>query len=317
MGAVFGRGVARMTDCLVRPAPVYRSGHVVVAGRPNTGKSTLVNAVLGRKLSIVSAKPQTTRWSMLGIKSSSQYQLALIDTPGFQKLPRFALNRYMNRELDKVLGGAELALLVIEAGRWDRLDALVLDRLRRYAFCPIVLVINKIDLLARRDALLEQMAACARIYDFSEIVPVSALRRISLSRLESVVSTCLPCAEPRYPPRQFSDRDESFLAAELIREKLMRRLGDELPYRLTITVEVFCRQQDLLRVSATIWVDNERHKAMIIGKGGSVLRAVGKAGREDMQAIFHSRVHLNTWVKVRKGWFDSISMLRELGYAAD
>lgn len=292
----------------------FRCGYAGLVGRPNVGKSTLVNQILGRKLSIVSPKPQTTRWSVLGIKSTPNAQILFVDTPGLQKLPRRALNRHMNRELFRAVRDMDVVALVVVALQWRALDERALELLVRHDK-RIVLVINKIDQVAVRDTLLAYIEQVAARHSFQEIIPVSALRGENLPRLEQAIGDALPSSPPLYSETQHSDRDERFFAAEFIREKLMCRLGKELPYHLTVTIEEFVRDEKMVRVRALIWVESRGQKKIAIGQGGRVLKAVGREARQDMEKLFNCKVCLSTWIKVRPKWAATSAALSEFGYA--
>ena len=291
----------------------FRCGYVTLIGRPNVGKSTLMNHLLGQKLSIVSRKAQTTRWKLIGIKTTSNYQAIFIDTPGFQQSPKLALNRYMNKEVSSAIQHVDLVLFVIEALNWNALDETVLQFIQKQNIMPI-LVINKIDKLDNKKELLpfiEQLSGQAR---FSDIVSISAMKGEALNRLENCIATSLPISDKIYPDDQITDRSERFFAAEFIREKLTRRLGNELPYRLSVTIEEFRHIGNIIHIGAVIWVEKPGQKAIVIGNGGKLLKDTGKEARLEMQNMFNSKVNLRTWVKVRKKWMDSEFALKEFGY---
>jgi GTP-binding protein Era len=291
----------------------FRAGTIAVIGRPNVGKSTLLNRLIGEKLCITSAKPQTTRHAVRGVLTRADCQYVFVDTPGYQTRYRTALNRAMNRSVSKALAQVDLVFLVIEAstfGRADREAAKLLP-----AGVPAVLVINKIDRLGRREELLPLLHALSGESAFSEVVPVSAEKADNLETLLRVTRSHLPVGEALYPPDELTDRDERFLAAELLREKLFRRLGDELPYGLTVDIERFAEEADgMRRIFAVVIVDRPGHKAIVIGRGGGVLKRVATDARLDMERLFGSHVFLQVWVKVRAGWSDDERALRMLGY---
>jgi len=306
--------------------PGFRCGFVALVGRPNVGKSTLLNALLGRKLSITSPKPQTTRHRIRGVDTGPGHQAIYVDTPGWHR-PRGrglgrALNRAMVRAAQAALGDVDLILLVVEALRWTELDEgiLVLAREARGPEgrpVPLVAAVNKVDRVPDKRRLLPYLDELSRRAPFEAIVPVSATRGTHLDRLKEEVRRLLPEGPPLFPPGQLTDRDPGFLAAELVREQLMRRLGEELPYRVAVEAESLReeegREGPLLRVRAVIWVERESHKPIVIGKGGAVLKEVGQRARLEMERLFGRRVHLGLWVRVREGWSDDERLVRRLG----
>lgn len=298
------------------PAPQkvdHRCGHVAVIGRPNVGKSTLVNRLVGHKFSITSRKAQTTRHRLLGIKSGPGAQIIYVDTPGLHARAGRALNRYMNRAATAALTGVDVILFVVEAERWTEGDEHVLDRLA-HARAPVILVVNKIDKVSDRQALLPFIDALSKRADFREIVPVSAMRGINIERLEGVLVDALPTREMLYDESQFTDRSERFLAAEMVREKLTDRLGQELPYRLSVETEAFQEEKGTLKIGIVIWVERASQKGIVIGREGRVLKSVGSDARKDMEAMFGRKVFLDLWVKVKEGWSDDEQALQRLGY---
>ena len=292
----------------------YRCGFVAVVGRPNVGKSTLVNRILGRKLSITSNRPQTTRHRILGIATSDTSQIVFVDTPGMHRGHARALNRYMNRVASRALIGVDLAVMVVEASGWTPEDDHIVERVGAEA-APVVLVLNKIDRIKRREAMLPILADTARRYGFAAMVPVCARTGENLDRLRSVVETHMPAGSPVFPEEQLSDRSDAFLAAEIVREKLIRRLGQELPHRLTVEIERFVEQEQRTLVNVLVWVERKQHKAMVIGKDGGRLKDAGVAARSDIARMLGRPVHLEIWVKVREGWSDDERALRTLGFA--
>lgn len=291
----------------------HRCGHVAIIGRPNVGKSTLVNRLVGHKLSITSRKAQTTRHRLLGIKTMPGAQIIYVDTPGLHAGSGRALNRYMNRAASTALVGVDLILFLVEAGRWTDGDGHVLDRLAQ-AEAPIVVAVNKMDRLADREALLPFMDALSKRGEFRDIVPISALRGTNTDRLEQLIVDALPERPALYDEDQFTDRSERFLAAEIVREKLTERLGQELPYRLSVEIEAFQSEADVLKIGAIIWVERPSQKGIVIGRGGRVLKAVGGDARKDMEALFERKVFLELWVKVKEGWSNDEQALQRLGY---
>ena len=290
----------------------FRCGLVALVGRPNVGKSTLLNRILGQKISITSSKPQTTRHRILGIKTTDTAQVVYVDTPGLHQGGKRALNRALNRAASDAIADVDLAVLLVEGTRWTEEDELVLQRLRQ-AQVPVLLAVNKVDRLQARESLLPALQALSERHDFSEIVPVSALRGENVERLEACVIERLPVNPPYFPEEQITDRSERFLAAELIREKLFRRLGQELPYGLTVQIEQFKEDDGLLRIDGLVWVERDTQKAIVIGKGGAMLKQIGREARLDMERLFGGKVFLQLWVKVKSGWADDERALRSLG----
>ncbi len=294
-------------------AEPYRCGLVAVLGRPNVGKSTLVNALLGTKLSITSRRPQTTRDRILGIRTLPGAQVVLLDTPGLHHAQGRALNRYMNRAAGAALEGVDLAVLVVEARRWTGDDDAALARIAQ-AGCPVLLVVNKVDLVPEKERLLPFLAAAGERARFVDIVPMSARRPRDAERLLTVLAAHLPEGEPMFPDDQYTDRSERFLCAEIVREKLFRLVGQEVPHRLAVEVESFERRGPVVRIAARIWVESRGQKAIVIGKAGERLKRVGTEARKDIERVLGARVHLDLWVKVRAGWADDERFLGELGY---
>ncbi|MFE8072605.1 GTPase Era [Marinobacteraceae bacterium S3BR75-40.1] len=293
-----------------------RFGFVAIVGRPNVGKSTLLNHILGQKLSITSRKPQTTRHQILGIKTRDDVQAVYVDTPGMHTEEPTALNRAMNRAASSALVDVDLVVFVVEQDKWTPADEMVLERLERVQ-CPVILAINKVDLMANKDALLPYIEKVSQRREFAEIVPFSALRNKNLERLEEAVCKYLPEGVHHYPDDQWTDRSQRFLAAELVREKLVRQLGAELPYSSTVEIEEFKQEGKTLHISALIIVEREGQKKIVIGQKGERLRKVGQEARQDMEHLFQSKVMLNLWVKVRRGWADNERALKSLGFDSD
>ena len=300
----------------------HRCGSVAVVGRPNVGKSTLVNALVGAKVSIVSNRPQTTRHRLLGIATVEGGQLLLVDTPGLHRgegrFKASAMSRVMNRAARGALEDVDAALMVVEAGRWDEEDSLVFKVLRD-AGIPVVLAVNKVDRLKDKSALLPFLAQVAQGRDFAAIHPVSALKRKGLEAMVRDLLARVPEAPPVYAEDEITDRSQRFLAGELVREQLMRQLGDELPYATTVEIERFAvdstqKGGELLRIGAVVWVEREGQKPIVIGKGGERLREIGSKARQQMERLFGCKVFLETWVRVREGWSDDESALKAFGY---
>ena len=292
----------------------HRCGFVTVVGRPNVGKSTLVNRIVGRKLSITSSRPQTTRHRILGVVTRDTSQVIFVDTPGIHRGRTRALNRYMNRVATRSLVGVDLVVLVVEASGWTPDDDHSLDAVAAEAV-PAVLVLNKIDRIKSREAMLPVLADAARRHDFVAMVPVCARTGENLEQLGSVVESYMPVAPPVFPQEQFTDRSEPFLVAEIVREKLIRRLGQELPHRLTVEIERFVEQRRRTLVNVLVWVERRQHKAIVIGKDGARLKDAGTAARLEISRLLDRPVHLEIWVKVREGWSDDERALQSLGFA--
>lgn len=289
-----------------------RCGTVAIVGRPNVGKSTLLNALVGQKVSITSSKPQTTRHRISGILTRPGVQYVFVDTPGFQTRHGGALNRALNRAVRRALDEVDVVLLVVEAGRFDDEDRAVVGLLPRRT--PVFLVANKSDRLPRRDAMLPFLERAAREFEFAEIVPVSATKARNLDELLKALASYLPEQPALFDADALTDRSERFIAAELVREKLFRRLGEELPYGCAVTIDRFEEGARLRRIHAAIVVDKPNHKAIVIGKRGEKLKAIATAARRDMEEVFGGKVFLEVWVKVRRGWTEDAGALRGLGY---
>lgn len=300
----------------------HRCGSVAVIGRPNVGKSTLVNALVGAKVSIVSNRPQTTRHRLLGIATLEGGQLLLVDTPGLHRgegrFKASAMSRVMNRTARNAVEDVDAALMVVEAGRWDEEDTLVFNVLRDGGI-PVVLAVNKVDWLKDKAALLPFLAQVSEGRDFAAIHPISALKRKGLEALARDLLALVPVAPAMYEEDEITDRSQRFLAGELVREQLMRQLGEELPYATTVEIERFAvdatqKGGELLRIGAVVWVEREGQKPIVIGKGGSRLREIGSKARQQMERLFGCKVFLETWVRVREGWSDDEAALKAFGY---
>ena len=291
----------------------FRSGFVALIGRPNVGKSTLLNAMLGQKLSIVTPRPQTTRHRVIGIANSSEGQIAFVDTPGLHQGQKRALNRAMNRTAAAALADADLAVLVIEALRFTAEDRLALERLRESGR-PAIAVINKVDQVRPRDRLLPFMATLAASHEFRAIVPISAQKGDNLEELRRAILAELPVGVALFPPEQLTDRSERFRIAETIREKLTLELNEELPYGIAVEIESVQENEDgQFEVSAVIWVDRAGQKPIVIGAGGERLKRIGRAARMELNKLLGKRFHLTLWVKVREDWADDARALALLG----
>lgn len=290
-----------------------RSGYVVIAGRPNVGKSTLMNALLGEKLSIVSHKPQTTRHRILGVLSETASQIVFVDTPGLHRDAARALNRSLNRAAKTAVADADLAVFVIEALRWTEEDDDVLQRLRQQEI-PTFLAINKIDRITDKSALLPFIDDMRNRTGCEEIFPLSALKDDGVARLLDAIRKRLPVGPALFPADQLTDRSERFIAAEIIREKLTRALHQELPYGINVEIEAYQEDEKGVRINAVIWVERPGQKAIAIGHKGETMKAVGRAARLDLKKRLGRPVHLELWVKVLSNWADNERHLRRFGY---
>lgn len=291
----------------------FKSGYVAIVGRPNVGKSTLLNTLVGQKISIATHKPQTTRHKILGIKTTGHYQMIFVDTPGFHLGETRAINRYMNRAALSALRDVDVVLFVIEAGRWKAEDQALLEKIPDSGV-PVIAVVNKVDSVRDKKELLPFMAALAERFAFHALLPVSARNREGVDQLERVIGDRLPRAPAYFDADQVTDKSLRFLTAEIIREKLYLALRQELPYSLTVEIEAFSEEPELNSISAVIWVEKSSHKGMVIGKQGQGLKAVGKAARKAMEALFEKKVFLQLWVKVKTDWSDDERALQSLGY---
>jgi GTP-binding protein Era len=291
-----------------------KAGFVALVGRPNVGKSTLLNYLVGQKISITSRRPQTTRHRIHGIKTTAEGQAVFVDTPGIHASQKRAMNRYLNRTAGSALLDVDLIVWVIDRPKWLPEDELVLDRIKS-AGKPVILVINKVDRIEDKNLLLPFLEGAGALYPFAALIPVSALKGSNLDLLERKIMEMLPEGEPIFAEDQITDRSERFLAAEIIREKLLRSLGQEVPHALTVEIEKFKTEGALTRISALIWVEREGQKAIVIGRKGDVLKKVGERARLDMENLLGGKVYLELWVKVKEGWSDDERALRSLGYA--
>jgi GTP-binding protein Era len=290
-----------------------RCGYVAIVGRPNVGKSTLLNHILGQKISITSRKPQTTRHQVLGIKTENDSQVIFVDTPGLHKAEEKAINRYMNRAASSAIKHVDLILFLIDRTAWTEEDQMVLEQVQRTKI-PTLLVVNKVDLLEDKNILLPHLQELADRGEFEAIVPVSALRQRNVDMLEQEILKYMPESEHFYPEDQITDRSQRFLAAEIVREKITRQLGDELPYSVAVEIEEFGLDNEIAHISALILVEREGQKRIIIGEKGTRLRSIGTEARVDMERLFDCKVMLRLWVKVKSGWSDDERALRSLGY---
>lgn len=298
-----------MNDELIK----LHSGYVAIIGRPNVGKSTLLNRILGQKISITTHKPQTTRHRIIGIKTSKTSQVIYVDTPGIHLGGKRAINRYMNKAATSAMQDVDVIVFVVERLKWTDEDEFVLTQIASLSV-PVILVINKIDQIDDKQKLLPHITKISKKTVFYQVVPISARQGDSVPDLEQLIDKLLPEAGAYYPDEQITDRTERFLAAELIREKLMRKLGQELPYSLAVEIEQFVETNNILHINAIIWAERAGQKAIIIGKRGDGLKRIGTLARKDMEQVFGQQVYLQLWVKVKQGWSDDERALKSLGY---
>lgn len=291
----------------------YRCGFVAVVGRPNVGKSTLINRIMGHKVSIVTAKPQTTRHRILAVHSTAETQTVFVDTPGLHRQAGKAMNKLMNKAAVNALADADLVLFLTEAGRWTEEDA---DVLQRVASCKaaVIAVINKVDKIHPKERLLGELETMAGRHEFAEVIPISAHKGSNVDMVMSLIPRYLPESPPLFPPEMRTDRSPEFHAAELIREKLTVLLRQEVPYGLTVQIERYERDEGGLAINAIIWVERSSQKGIVVGKQGNILKKVGKAARLELVEQLHESVHLELWVKVKENWADSEKDLLSLGY---
>ncbi len=292
-------------------------GFVAIVGRPNVGKSTLLNKLLGQKVSITSRKPQTTRHRILGIDTQGAYQTIFVDTPGLHIEEKRAINRLMNRAASSSLGDVEMVVFVVDGTQWTADDDMVLNKLR-YMKCPVVLAVNKVDVIKDKEVLLPHLQMLAQKGNFAEILPISAEKGTNVDKIRDMAKRLLPEGQHYFPEDYITDRSSRFMASEIIREKLMRFTGEELPYSVTVEIERFKVEDDgLFHINALILVEREGQKKMVIGNKGEKLKVIGTEARLDMERLFGQRVFLELWVKVKSGWADDERALRSLGYGDD
>ena len=288
-------------------------GFVALVGRPNVGKSTLLNILLGQKISITSRKPQTTRHRIIGIDTQDQYQAIFVDTPGIHQVQTNAMNRYMNRAATSTIADVDVAVFIVDQLKWDKKDELVVQDLMA-ARSPVILVLNKIDRLTNKSRLLPHMHSLASVFDWAEVLPVSAKTGYQLDRLREAIYQRLPEQSHLYDRDQITDRSERFMAAELIREKLMRQFGDELPYQVAVEIESFDYKDHVIHINGLIWVERDGQKKIIIGRAGEKIKKIGTDARKDIEAMIEKKVMLKLWVKVKSSWSDDERMLKSLGF---
>lgn len=292
--------------------PGFKTGYVALIGKPNTGKSTLMNALIGEKISITAHRPQTTRHQILGIKTTHGYQCIFVDTPGIHDNNKKLIHRYMNRAATSILSDVDLICVLLEVKYFNKDDEKILNRVKD--FDKVIIVLNKIDQISKQDCL-PIMRRIAEYASGREIVPVSALEKENLDRLETIIISRLPEGVPQFPDDQITDKSMRFIAAEIIREKLFRLLKQELPYSITVSVDHYKEEADLVRISATIWVERKSQKGIVIGKNGSLLKKIGTQARKDIQRLVENKVYLQLWVKIREDWADDEQSLAAFGYS--
>lgn len=290
-----------------------RCGYVAIVGRPNVGKSTLLNHMLGQKVSITSRKPQTTRNNVQGIKTEGPNQIIFVDTPGLHQGQKKAINRYMNQAATTAIKDVDVVVFLVDRLTWTEEDEMVAQRLENLT-CPIILAINKVDKVERKDTLLPHLQTLGERFPKAEIIPLSALRNTNLDRLEDLIIERLPEGVHFYPDDQLTDRSSRFMAAEMVREKITRQLGDELPYQMAVEIEEFKDEGRVLHISAVVLVEREGQKRILIGERGERIKQIGQQARLDMEKLFEKKVMLKLWVKVKSGWSDDNRALRSLGY---
>lgn len=292
-------------------------GFVAIVGRPNVGKSTLLNRLLGQKVSITSKKPQTTRHRIMGIDTDGDYQIVYVDTPGLHIEEKRAINRLMNRAATSSLGDVEMVVFVVDGTQWTKDDDMVLNKLRRMS-CPVVLAINKIDNVESKEVLLPHMQWLAQQMDFADIVPISAEKGSNVETIAKLAKSRLKPSLHYFPEDYITDRSSRFMAAEIIREKLMRFTGDELPYSITVEIERYqVDEKGVVHINGLILVERSGQKRMVIGNKGEKLRTIGTEARLDLERLLEQKVYLELWVKVKSGWADDERALRSLGYGDD
>lgn len=290
-----------------------RCGYVAIVGRPNVGKSTLLNHILGQKISITSRKPQTTRNNVVGIKTEGDVQIMFVDTPGMHLGQQKAINRYMNRAANTAMKDVDVVVFVVDRFIWTEEDEAVAEKLQ-HASCPIILAVNKVDQIDDKESLLPHLEMLAQKLNAAEIIPLSALRNVNLDRLEQLITERMPAGMHMYPDDQITDRSSRFMAAEIVREKITRQLGDELPYEMAVEIEEFKQEGNLLNISALILVERDGQKRILIGDKGERIKLIGTDARKDMEKLFDMKIMLKLWVKVKSGWSDDERALRSLGY---
>ncbi|MDY4281598.1 MAG: GTPase Era [[Pasteurella] mairii] len=303
-----------MTENLTTQTEQTYCGFIAIVGRPNVGKSTLLNKILGQKISITSRKAQTTRHRIVGIHTEGPYQAVYVDTPGLHIEEKRAINRLMNRAASSAIGDVDLIIFVVDGTHWTDDDEMVLNKLRQ-AKAPVVLAINKIDNIKNKDDMLPFITEISQKFNFAEIIPISAQRGNNMQNLQKIVRTSLRPGVHHFPEDYVTDRSQRFMASEIIREKLMRFMGEELPYSVTVEIEQFkLNERGTYEINGLILVEREGQKKIVIGAKGQKLKVIGTEARADMERLFDNKVHLELWVKVKSGWADDERALRSLGY---
>ena len=295
--------------------PKTKSGYVSIVGKTNAGKSTLLNNILGQKIAITSRKPQTTRHRFLGIRTDNENQIIFVDTPGFHSGQKRALNRYMNKVASNAMRGVDIVLYVLDKLNWSEDDLSRVQSISKET--SIILIINKVDKLEDKGSLLPFIDNLSKDNLFSHIVPVSALKDIGVENLVRLIHEQLPEGGHLYPEDQVTDISQKFLASEIVRENCINRLGDELPYRITVSIERFNQLKDIIHIDSVIYVEKQSQKGMLIGQSGSMLKSIGTASRKELEKLLDSKVMLKTWVKVKNNWSDNESLLPSMGYDID
>ncbi len=295
------------------PQQSKKSGYISIVGKTNVGKSTLLNEILGQKISITSRKPQTTRHRLLGVKTIKDSQMIFIDTPGFHKNYKRALNRYMNKVASNAMTGVDVLIYVIDSLEWTKEDQDITNKMID-GYRNSILAINKIDKIKNKEELLPFMESISKLKKFSDIIPISALKNQNILSLIDSILIKLPGGNHVYPEDQVADISEKFLASEIIREKCITRVGDELPYRISVSIDKFKEENNVTHIDATLFVEKKSQKGMLIGSSGNKLKSIGTASRLELEDIFETKVMLNLWVKVKSGWTDNEAMLSTMGY---
>jgi GTP-binding protein Era len=291
----------------------YHSGYVAIVGRPNVGKSTLLNYIVGQKVSITADKPQTTRHQILGVKTTNNCQVVYVDTPGIHSGGKRAINRYMNKAATSIIQDVDVVVFVVQALKWTDEDQSVLEKLKQSSL-PVILVVNKVDWITEKARLLPYLKEIQDKHDFTAVIPISALKGTHVDDLEKQIQKFLPEGTPFFPEDQLTDRSVRFLAAEIIREKLVRELGEELPYQTTVEIESFKEEPGLTRIHALVLVETKGQKTIVIGSKGERLKSISTSARLDIEKLIEQKVFIRIWVKVRKGWSDDEQALLSLGY---
>lgn len=292
---------------------VHRAGLIAVVGRPNVGKSTLMNALVGAKISITADKPQTTRHRILGVRTDADAQFVFVDTPGYQTRHKNGLNRAMNRAVTQALSEVDVVLWLLEAGRFTQTDAQVLALLPKSV--PVIAILNKVDQIPDKAQLLPELERLSQRFGFAEIVPLTARSAPDAERLAAIVRPHLPESPPYYDEDTLTDRSSRFLAAEIVREKVFRLTGDEIPYGVAVEIEQFIQEPSgMYRIGVVILVDREAHKPILLGGGGERIKRIASESRQDMEKLFDAKIFLNCWIKVKTGWMDNAAMLKRLGH---